>query len=244
MFISVENDKAYINIINQIYTMIISGTLKSGDRLPPERELTVQLNVSRTALREALKGLEFLGIIDCKHGNGTFVSNNVKSTIIKTLSIAFKLNNGKESDILQLRYILEIECVKTAAKKATDNDILQLKNILEKLNNVSDQKEKSFFDQKFHYYLISISDNLLFNYLADSIFYLMEQFIFSIRSFYIQKDPSFDIAIFEQHNNIINAIEERNPEKAASIMHNHLQIGLQELLEIANLNSSTSTILK
>jgi len=134
MFMAIENKKISQIVIEQIQEMIMKGELKKGDQLPPERVMTEQFQIGRPALREALKALEVLGLVERRHGLGNYIVNNVESNFFKPLSLSFKLNNGDVQEVLQLRYLIETFTVREAAKSATSNDIASLKHQLKNQN--------------------------------------------------------------------------------------------------------------
>ncbi|KJZ88583.1 transcriptional regulator, putative pyruvate dehydrogenase complex repressor [Clostridium sp. IBUN22A] len=101
----VKNIKVYEAIIEQIKDSVKNGELKSGDKLPSERELAEKLQVSRTSVREALKALSMLGLIDSKHGDGNFIKSNVEDCLLEPLSVVFLLIGNRNEEIFQLRRI-------------------------------------------------------------------------------------------------------------------------------------------
>lgn len=233
MFESINTKKNYEQIIDQIQEMIVDGTFKSGDKLPPERELTTKLGVSRTSLREALKALEVLGLIESKQGGGSYIANNISKTILKSISIAYKLNNGTVEDILELRHCLEVQAVRTAALKATDEQIKEMEDIIEKMTKTDDENEKASLDIAFHNMLIKITDNVIFQIISDSVSNLMAPFIKAIREIYKGNDEHLNMYYFvEQHRNIINAIKERDPEKAAYAMIEHIRLTEEDIIKL------------
>lgn len=221
MFQSIENKNVSEIIIEQIQKMIMSGELKVGDKLPPERELTESLNVGRPALREALKGLEVIGLIKKIHGQGNFISNNLENSLFKPLSLSFKLNNGKIEDILDLRLLIEGYTVEEAAKKATSSDIKKLSEITNNMINTEKIEDKAFFDKLFHYEIAKLSDNKLIINLFDSISYLMDSFIGKSVMVSLLKEHSIE-DIYNEHIKILDAIKSNDPLKAHKHMSNHL----------------------
>ena len=104
--------------------MLKSGELKRGDKLPSERELALRLNVSRTSVREAIKALETLGLVESKHGGGNYIKNDFEDILLEPLSIVFMLLGSNDSEILELRKVIEPEVAKSMAAK-----ILQMRNL-------------------------------------------------------------------------------------------------------------------
>ncbi|MEE0741820.1 MAG: GntR family transcriptional regulator [Emergencia sp.] len=147
MFEAVENKTISEIVIEQIQKKIITGELKVGDQLAPERELVQDLDISRSTLREALKALEVMGVIQSKRGNGSFVVNNTENSVYKPLSLSFVLSNGKNEDIMEARRVIEGYTASKAAEKATEEDVQSLYAILDKIDGAETVAEKSRFDE-------------------------------------------------------------------------------------------------
>ena len=94
MFISVKNKKVYEEVIEQIKDMIYNGILKKGDKLPSERDMVEELQVSRTSVREALRSLEVIGLIESRQGEGNFVKDSLEKGHIEPPSV---MHMGKDS---------------------------------------------------------------------------------------------------------------------------------------------------
>ncbi|MGD9569483.1 MAG: FadR/GntR family transcriptional regulator [Sedimentibacter sp.] len=221
MFEAIENKKISQIVIEQIQGMIMRGELKNGDKLPPERELTETLNIGRPALREALKALEIIGVIECRHGQGNFIVNNIEYSTFKPLSLSFKLSNGNIEEILEMRRMVEDYTVRQAAKLANKNDVDKLYEIHNAMINADTTEQKSAFDRKFHYAIAKISKNMLINSLLESTSYLSDSFINRAVIISFFGEDSID-NIYNEHLEIIKAIESKNPTEAAVKMHIHL----------------------
>ena len=203
----------------------MDGTFNEGDKLPPERQITEQLGVSRSSLREALKALEVLGLIESRQGEGSYITNNIENSILKSISIAFRLHGGTVKDIMELRHALEIESVKIICSRGTDEEIQQLKDLVTRMYDSKDESEKLMLDIEFHNTLIKNTNNMLFQMIADSISHLMELFIKGIREVYNKADENMREYYFvEQHRNVVDAIIERNPDKATKLLYEHLSL--------------------
>ncbi|MDX5682251.1 FadR/GntR family transcriptional regulator, partial [Clostridioides difficile] len=170
MFNSIASKKVYEQVIEQIQYKILNGELKKGDKLLSERELSEQMNVSRTSIREAIRVLETMGVIESRQGEGNFICTNIEKTLIEPLSMIFKLNNGTLEDILELRIILEIEIAKLASKRITSSEVIELKHIIDEMRVETNKKDNNrvlvLLDQKFHSKLATLSKN----YLIQSLF--------------------------------------------------------------------------
>lgn len=237
MFESISTQKTYQKIVEQIQNMILNGTFKSGDKLPAERELTEQLQVSRSSLREALKALEVLGLIESRHGEGSFITNNVEDTILKSVSIAYKLNEGTVVDILELRHCLEVYSVKHAVRNATENDIADLEQIVLEMSRAENMDQEEILDIRFHNEIIKMTDNILFQIIADSISDLMAPFIKSVRKIYSENDEKMrDYYFFGQHMNIVEGIKSRDEEVATKAIEDHLRLTEEDIIRLSVLN--------
>ena len=221
MFELIENKKISQIVIEQIQDMIMRGELKNGDKLPPERELTQTLNIGRPALREALKALEVIGLIESRHGQGNFIVNNTENSFFKPLSLSFKLSNGNIEEILELRHLIENYTVKQAALYANADDVERLYKLYECLVEAETTELKSHYDKEFHYEIAKISKNTLINNLLESTSYLFDNFINKtvVMSFF-GEDSIYKI--YEEHLNIIKAIEKHDSEEASKFMYLHL----------------------
>lgn len=227
MFNSISSKKVYEQVIEQIQERILNGELKKGNKLPSERELSEQMNVSRTSIREAIRVLETMGVIESKQGEGNFICTNIEKSLIEPLSMIFKLNDGTWQNVLELREVLELQTVKIAATRATEKECMELKNIINEMrketDNTYNDKVIVLLDQKFHNKLASISKNYLIESLFVTSSKLFEGFIEDAREKIISTYWSEEV-LFEKHNDIYEAIKEKNSELAYEKMKEHMDI--------------------
>lgn len=228
MFYNISNKKVYELVIEQIQDKILKGELKKGDKLPSERELSESMSVSRTSIREAIRVLETMGVIESKQGEGNFICNNIEKSLIEPLSMGFKLNEGIWQDILELREALELQTVRIAAEKATEDDCNELREIIDQMQKENDKlnynsKKIVQLDQKFHNKIASISKN----YLIESVFMtssrLFATFIEDARERIIDNYRD-EKTLFESHEMIYEGIKQKNPNLAYIEMKRHMSI--------------------
>lgn len=219
---TIENKSVAQAIIEKIQNMIMHDKLKIGDKLPPERQLTEMWKIGRPALREALKALEVIGLIERKHGQGNFIANNINNSYYKPLSISFKLNNGNIEDLLDFREVLESSSVKAVAKKASKHDIKKLYKIYENMIDEKDESKKAKFDKALHYEIIKLSGNELFITTWNSLSYLIDIFIDKTVNISLYEEKSIH-NIYEEHLCILKAIENHDTNAAAEALKNHLK---------------------
>src|SRR5215813_12495747 len=119
----IEGQDLRQRVVARIVDLISTGNLRPGDRLPPERELVEIFSISRPSLREAMRALSTLGIVESRHGGGTFVTDLDARTLLAPLDFFLQLSQVNLDDTFESRRIIEIEIVRKAANKATKADI-------------------------------------------------------------------------------------------------------------------------
>lgn len=117
-------------VARRIEGLIRSGELRAGDRLPPEPELARILRVSRSSLREALKGLMFLGLLKARPGHGTYISSSLNRVVSRHFEWMVMLEEVKHLEVYELRKIIEPAAAALAAVRATPNDIERMRAAL------------------------------------------------------------------------------------------------------------------
>ena len=235
MFNSIPNRKVYEQVIEQIQQNILSGDLKKGDKLPSERELCELMNISRASVREAIRVLEAMGVIESIHGEGNFICTNPEKSLLQPLSMIFKLNNGKSQDIFELRKILEIESSKLAANRATNIDCRELLNIVNQMEEETLNENRNEIlvklDKEKHNKLASMSKNYLIECLFTTSSMLFEKFIEDARCEIIKKD-SADKFLLCQHKEICDAIINKNEELSIKAMKDHMDYVEKIIIDI------------
>ncbi len=221
MFSPVQNKRVYEHVVDQIQKQIFNGELSKGDKLPPERELTTQLGVSRTSVREALRALEVTGLIESRQGEGNFISGTLENTLLEPLTAMFMLNKGKPRDILELRTILEVKAAELAALRISDLQSIELEHLLNELSDATLEARKSELDTQLHYYIGEITGNVLISNILNIISTMMEMFVQTSRR-KILENPNNQELLFKHHEDIVKAIISKDPEKAKAAMLAHM----------------------
>jgi GntR family transcriptional repressor for pyruvate dehydrogenase complex len=138
-------------VVRRIEQLVRSGDLKVGDRLPPEPDLAQMLHVSRGSLREALKGLMYLGLIKSRAGDGTYIQSSLSHVLNQHFQWMILLDEVKHLEIYELRKIIEPTAAALAAMRATRADIERLKAALDGLGQARGNPELFHtFDIQFH----------------------------------------------------------------------------------------------
>ena len=183
-----RDDKNLSNVvIRKVQEMILSGELQEGDKLPPEREMTQRLGIGRPALREGLKSLEMLGLVERRHGLGNFIINKVQASYFEPLSLSFMLNHGTESEIFEMRSCLETYTAAKAAEIATPSDIRSLRAIAQQMVSARTPSEKASFDRNLHFEIVRITGNMLMYNIMENVSYLIDRFLKKRPAFLFQR---------------------------------------------------------
>lgn len=146
--------------IDRIRELIRSGGLRPGDRLPPEKELSESLGLSRNSLREAVKALEMINVLDVRRGDGTYVTNLRPSSAMDAMSFVLELQQGETIlDLLEVRRVLESAAGVKAAARITEAEIQQLREMLGQVGPESDVEALVAHDLEFHRRIATIGGN-------------------------------------------------------------------------------------
>ena len=132
MLKAVEKRRAYQDVVQQMLNLIRNGKLKKGDQLPTERDLTETFKVSRTTVREAIRYLESMRLVESRQGNGTYVLASSDNASVQTLSAALFQDRDELVDIFYIRKIIEPSIAQLAAEYATPEEVKELEEIVER----------------------------------------------------------------------------------------------------------------
>ena len=222
MYTPIQSTKVFEQIANQIEKRILNGELRSGDRLPTERELAEQFRASRTAVREAMKILAQQGLVEMRPGRGTIVIDGAPEAMQNSIGLVIKLKLGEvggSDDLVEVREILETEIAALAAARATKEEIAAMREAVRVMDeSLGDADAYIAADNQFHQALAKATQNALILIFVDSIVSpLSEQ---RKQIFAVEGGP--ERGQFH-HRRILESIIRRDPENARSAMRAHLQ---------------------
>ena len=137
---------------------VLSGELRTGDRLPGERDLATQLNVGRPLLRESMRSLAMLGLVDIRHGSGAFVGKADISVLTDFFTFSLAQEQNVSEDIMQARMAIECQAIRLACERATDSDLDRIGGCLTALiATLSDPEKGGMADFRFHAAIVQAS---------------------------------------------------------------------------------------
>lgn len=214
----VKRSRLYEEIVRQLTDLINNGTLKPGDRLPTERALALQLKVSRTAIREALRALEMMGFIESKVGEGTFVRAITMNNVISPFSSLLVQDERLMTELIEVRMLLETEIARLAAKRITPEKAKLIEASLAMMAEEIDQGVIGIVgDNAFHNALAQAADNTAMS----KILSLCGDLLSKSRKTALtrMKDQRVGLA---HHREIYLAVVEGDEDLAATMMKHHL----------------------
>lgn len=213
-------------LVDQTYEklleMILHGGYKSGDRIPSEMVLCDELNVSRNTLRAALNKLSALGFTEARQGGGTYVREVGSDVYLNFLIPAVFSHNLSLLEIMRFRRGIEVEFARQAAEEASEDDIRELKILLENCRHSAEEKDMKTFalaNSDFHGMLAKASGNKLFVEIMKIIRLMilpeMQEFL---------DDQKSDIDSTYYHEMILRCVIDRKPTEAAFFMDRHMEL--------------------
>ena len=205
-------------IIETISKLIAEGQLSPGDALPSERDLSLMLKVSRTSVRQALKALDILGVLEIKPGSRTYMNRSISKLLINPLKFMTLLHDLDNIELFETRKIIEVALTKLAVENASETDLENMRDaLIDSKNNLNDPRKYINTEMDFHNAIFEGSGNRMLFAFMQSLDNLLiearEKTVFA----YLDLEDSL-----QQHTRIFDAIKERDPDKAGKAMLDHL----------------------
>ena len=203
----------------QLIAYVVKGTWKAGDRLPPERELCQQFGIARTSLREALKAMELVGMLDSRVGDGTFVSPR-SEFLSRPLLWAFTGTDHEElAEIMEARMLIEESLAGLAADRASDEEIERIKVAVTQLRQAIATRQSILeADLLFHLAVARAAHNEILHNAVLLLRNITRQWLS-----YKVALPNVAAGVLKRHQQIYLAIAARDAPAARSAMRKHLQ---------------------
>ncbi|WAJ69699.1 pyruvate dehydrogenase complex transcriptional repressor PdhR [Catenovulum adriaticum] len=220
-------------ILQQLETMILEGSLLPGQKLPPERELAKQFEVSRPSLREAIQKLEAKGLVYRRQGGGTYVHNQLQSALADPLFQLISSKPETQFDLLEFRHALEGISAYYAALRGTEADFKQIQQGFKLTQEKAQSQIVEQVEALYEFYLAiaEASHNLVIVHLVQGMAVLIKKNIaqnIEILSAKPEILPSLD----KHRDSLMVAILARDPEAARMASHHHLSFIEESLLQL------------
>ncbi len=214
----VRRHKVFEDVAKQLERLILEK-LKAGDKLPSERELAEMLQVSRSSIRDAIRVLELMGLVEPRQGAGTIVRDRSAESSVSPFSSALKRRQELVSELLDFRKMLEPPLASRAATHASADEISEMEEILQRQEVKLSRGEAAIGeDAEFHYSIALASGNSVVLKVIDILMDLLRDT--RERSLQVPDRQEKSLA---GHRRILSAIKRRDAEAAKSAMHRHIE---------------------
>lgn len=207
--------------VSSLLDMIRRRVLRPGDRLPSQRDLMGRMGVSQTAVREALRSLTSIGVIEVHPGKGAFVRSVAPEMLVHPESIYFLLQRETMLHALEVRRILEVEAIALATERATEEDLDDLREALEKIASGLDSGDRPFqHSPYFHLAIAKAAHNEVLTNMVQSFVRLLVEGA----SVFGAHAPGAIENEYQSHALLLESIAARDPEASREAMRHHLGI--------------------
>lgn len=219
-----ERKKNYERIKDKLIHLIAKGELKPGEQLDSVEQLAKHYSVSRSAIREALSALQAIGLVEIKHGQGTYVKKTDLSSITHPISAPTLLNQEEMIHFFEVRRIIESGTASAAAARRTDANLTKMKLALKEMEQSgkqSDLGEKA--DVHFHLAIAEATQNHMLVQLMNSISDTLSSTMKASRQIWFFTEETTLEQLYQEHLAIYQAILDQNPPLAQELMLSHLR---------------------
>lgn len=220
LFSPIKPSKLSDKVYKQIVSLISSGRLNPGDKIPSERDLANELEISRQSIREALNRAEAMGWIEIRQGEGSFILSSIKGALKTPLTLIIEEEAERIFDFLEMRKLIEGWCVEKAAKEATTEELEKMELILYKMKTVATKnKQWEALDLALHLSFAKATHNVLAVHMMEALksnFGLFFQFTKSM------PNPEKLDVLWQHHNGIFTAIKSGESGAAKHRLVEHL----------------------
>ena len=213
------------SIVEEIKDKILSGELKDGDMLESQDDMSKRMGVSRPSLREALRRLELMGLIESKHGRGTFVKTVQPQDFMNPLSGFLTIDKESAFELLEARLFLEGSVAALAAQKATPDDVLAMEQVIAGMKAAAENFDVQKFielDVQFHVYMAECTKNRVMIQVVNILRGLLQKLVARVFDRHQGRLAKTFAQTIDYHEKIYQAIKARDMVKARNAMESHI----------------------
>ncbi|MDD3222386.1 MAG: FadR/GntR family transcriptional regulator [Lachnospiraceae bacterium] len=213
-------EKSYEKVVDFVQEQILDGIYSAGDKLPSEREMAQQLNVSRTSVREGLRILEQMGALSCQQGSGNYITGDFENTLIRVMTLMFAVEGTTYREISEFRYALESQALSLAILHATEEQIEEMDYHMSMLESATEETVRSKHDKRIHYLLVEASHNnyLIVNFLA--LTQVMDKYVKDMRVRILRDGKNRD-GLMESHRDLIKSVRDKDVRLGHEALERH-----------------------
>lgn len=213
--------RAYDLVLQYIKDKIQNNELTLGNKLPSERTIMEELDLSRNSVREALRQLENMGFIKSNHGQGNFLINQAGRGFSEIFSMLLLMHQTDRSEFLILRRSLETEAFKQAMINRSEQDLQTLQQAVEKMNQATNQNQIEEAEKIFHHTLMTAGQNKLFVMIMQALSTLEDTYRHETLS--LLEDERKRL-LLQVHQDIVQALQVRDMQKGYQAMQRHFDL--------------------
>ena len=232
-FTRIERVSIKDQVLQQLKQYIISGVVQPGHRLPSERELAEWLGIGRTSVREALKTLEAIGLVESRVGDGTFITAQIGASIGRTIGLGLMTWGGTIVEIMEARRMIEGEAARSAAERATAEDLRAMAHALDQMEHAATFHDYLAADMQFHRLVGQATHNTIMARIVANLIDLLEEVLRETQGDQLRTSAEGKAT----HRAVFAAIEQRTPLAAGDAMRQHLSFASELWQAVISLGS-------
>jgi GntR family transcriptional repressor for pyruvate dehydrogenase complex len=218
-------EDGYDRVLSFLREQLVSGRLKTGDRLLPERDLASALGVSRPVIREALTALSTLGAVEIRRGYGTVVREPNFTALADYFSLVLAQQAGAVDDVMQARIAIERQAIRLACTRALASDLDRLSQAVRAIQDtIDDPVQGGAADFHFHSMIVEAAHSPALSSVYAAVAKLLQASHLERRRV-IASVPQVDAYLVDHHEAVMLAIRRRNPAEADALLAEHFEIG-------------------
>ncbi len=226
-----------ITITANLLDYLLASDLHLGDRLPSERYLAEATGIPRSAIREALKAIGFLGLIEVRPGSGTFLKSNESPLLPKVIEWGLLLGAKPTNDMIEARAEIEVSIARLAALRRSDADVEQLRKLVEAMRAATTDREAfRAADVEFHVALGRASGNVVLADMVSSMQSLLQ--LWSRQTLEVADNLT---GYLGEHKSVFDAVEAQDPVAAAHAMRTHMDLALERIRSVIRAAGAEAT---
>ncbi|MDA5194442.1 FadR/GntR family transcriptional regulator [Govanella unica] len=214
-------------IFEDLKSQIMSGALSRGARLPTEKELAEYYSVSGPTVREAIRGLSVIGLVDVRHGSGAYVSANGEALVAMSLGAVIQLETVGVGDALEILSVLNVHAATCAVKQATDGDLQRLRETTLALKEVQSAEQAAIGVRAFHHALLKAAHNPLLEVICIFLANIQVEFAKEVTGGAVEGWRNILVGLADVRERFVAAIERRDVKAAAKTAREFHETAMQ-----------------
>jgi GntR family transcriptional regulator, transcriptional repressor for pyruvate dehydrogenase complex len=219
--VSLQKTNLSDHVVEEIKGRLMRGELKEGDRLPSHDLLSKELGVSRSTLREGLKNLTLMGILEMKPGQGTRIKSLSPSSLMHNLAPSLLMDRATVSELMDARLVVELGTVSLACKSSDPSDIEEMERIIRQMEGYLQTKDYAGYsdlDLRFHFLMGHASKNKVLQRILEDIRGLLSQLLREVVLYL----PGMAEKGNRYHKQILKALRDKDPKLADKAIRSHI----------------------